>query len=745
MAAEHDPDAVFPLRSRPPSLWDGVHGAVSSSETEPSSRAAGKRPAVEPPTTDQQIAKAMRKEAPVKEGKKTNPEDRMSQFTEALIGKEHAPGILRERARADGGKVGRANMPYPHQRKFVKRMVNGDKRRLMMVHAPGTGKTFTFLLHVAARHITRRGKRQKVLISVPTSCLQQWNNAVLDTLDISPKRILVTNRASKLTKESIAKHDILIVTKETVGRAFSSCHEWVQAHHRNERNHWVSQWDRKPGVPLHPLFAAEYTLVGIDELHCTPLPALVPPCQSTFSGLTNPVRVAVMRNCLTGWTKGHELVSKAAEEVIGLAATPVFNKPDDMMGLATAMDLPNEWKTWNRWFKDRKRQYVNTESITEFNQTFVDAVSDDILNLPPITHETENFEVNVDPEHVADYNDILARAQRLRCSIERNGNRASAQEMNKLMSYLQTMQQFLVSPLLARTGAGELQKDQDLIRQASMDDTGALIALRNTLLGLNEKGLNRVMVAACHTSLLKIAMEYLKRTCPEVGDIILYTGELRQKQRASAIERFLGGSRTVMLMSIDAGGTGLHLVPGSNAVVFWGSRPFSPMQVLQTAKRVHRIGQEHPVIVNHLIAAGSVDFAINMVHGDKLSVSKAIVDDDLSSLESQGGRWRSTGRIVDACRFLSETGTFLDEDPPANHAAGLGAHGHHSGGVGSSSSPDALYGDDASAAGAPVINPGSVDDLMMDLPPLPPSIAQALMANAALLSTDALLASGLVI
>jgi len=446
-----------------------------------------------------------------------------------------------------------------------------------------------------------------------------------------------------------------------------------------------------------------------------------------------------MRNCLTGWTKGHELVSKAADEVIGLTATPVFNKPDDMMGLATAMDLPEEWKTWNRWFKDRKRQCVNIESITEFNQAYVDAVSDDILNLPPITHVTESFEVNVDPEHVAEYNDILGRARRLRFSIERKGNRASAQEMNKLMSYLQTLQQFLVSPLLARMGACELQKDQNLINEASMNDTGALIALRNTLLDLNEKGVDRVMVAACHTSLLKIAMEYLKRTCPEVGDIILYTGELRQTQRTSAVERFLGGSRTVMLMSIDAGGTGLHLVPGSNAVVFWGSRPFSPMQVLQTAKRVHRIGQEHPVKVKHLIAAGSVDFAINMVHGDKLSVSKAIVDDDLSNLESQGGRWRSTGRIVDACRFLAEDGTFSEEDTSDNPGAAYGAHGQRSGGAGASSIPDTLV------AGAPVLNPGSVDDLMMELPPLPPSIAKALMANAALLSTDALQASGLVI
>ena len=446
-----------------------------------------------------------------------------------------------------------------------------------------------------------------------------------------------------------------------------------------------------------------------------------------------------MRNCLTGWTKGHELVSSVAEEVIGLTATPVFNKPDDLMGLATAMDLPPEWKTWAHWFKDRKRTTLNTESISRFRETYLDGVSDDILNLPPITHETESFEVNVDPESVAHYNDTLSRAQRLRCSIERSGSRASAQDMNKLMSYLQTMQQLLVSPLLAQTGAGEMQKNQELVIQASMTDTGALMALRNELLKLNEQGLTRVMVAACHTSLLKIAMEYLKRTCPGIGDVILYSGELRQKQRASAVERFLTGSRTVMLMSIDAGGTGLHLVPGSNAVVFWGSRPFSPMQVLQTAKRVHRIGQEFPVKVKHLIANGSVDFAINMVHGDKLTVSKAIVDDDLSGLESQGGRWRSTGRIVDACRFLLDDGTFSEEDHPktVNIVSGInGLGGFRS---------DKLNGGAVAAACGLVINPGSVDDLMMELPPLPPSAARLLMSKAASLSTDALYTTGLAI
>lgn len=222
----------------------------------PVSNAAGKRKVGnDEAVLDDRMTKVMHVEAPVAAGTKTNPEDKTSQFTKALIGREGAPGILKS------GK-----MPYPHQRKFVKRVIAEDVRRMLMLHDPGTGKTFTFFLTVAAWHIMTRGQRQKVIVSVPASCLNQWYVALLEALSIPKSRVLATNRQDKLTNEALAKHDFIIVTKETIGRAFNSCHEWVQAHHRNERGNWESQWDRKPGVALHPIFTVEYTLFGIDEL-----------------------------------------------------------------------------------------------------------------------------------------------------------------------------------------------------------------------------------------------------------------------------------------------------------------------------------------------------------------------------------------------------------------------------------------------------------------------------------------------
>ena len=92
-------------------------------------------------------------------------------------------------------------------------------------------------------------------------------------------------------------------------------------------------------------------------------------------------------------------------------------------------------------------------------------------------------------------------------------------------------------------------------------------------------------------------------------------------------------------------------------MIFWGSRPFSPQQVWQSLKRIHRIGQRFEVHVRHLISHGSVDDAIDKVHADKLSLASAITDDDWTRCDLTG-QWRQSGRIVDLCTPLLPSGNF---------------------------------------------------------------------------------------
>ena len=583
---------------------------------------------------EESTSKKRKSEASTSEA--STSEERTTKFTVALTGVcnvngTDVTGLLRKRMRGCDGS--RENRPYDHQRKCAKRAIHPSQNKMIMCHDPGTGKTFTFLLIVAGMHTLSGGVKSKTMVSAPASCLQQWKNACLNTLRIPESRILMTNKANQVTAKSLKEHDFFIFSRDLIGRIFSSCYEYVQRHHQNDNGNWLSQWDHKPHVATHPLLTMEFDLVGIDEVH-------------------------FMRNPLTRWTKGHEIISANAKKVVAMTATPIFNKPLDLVGISTAMNLGPGYKDEKTWFTDKKKTKVNFDTIRVFQRELFDRVKDTCLNLPPITDHYRDFDACIDPTHAEEYNMALLRARKLRMSLERKG-KATQQDLQKLMAYLQTLQQFMVSPLLASKGAKEVQSDPELVQKCSFDNTGSLRALKSSILQLQSEGFSRVMVAVCHTSLMVVAEAYLFRECPGVGNVILYHGALTLKKRSEATTSFLGNPKTVMLMSVDAGGTGLHLVPGANAVIFWGSRPYSPMQVIQTKKRVHRIGQDFPVKVVHLIAKGSVDYAIDLIHKDKLTLAKAVMDSDMEALESEDGRWRKVGRIVNGCMFLDDkTGSF---------------------------------------------------------------------------------------
>lgn len=426
---------------------------------------------------------------------------------------------------------------------------------------------------------------------------------------------------------------------------------------------------------------------------------------------------------MRAWTKGHELISKNTENVIGMTGTLVMNNPNDLGGQATAIDAAAKFKDPSSWFTDKGKTCVNVATITEFNRLYIDRVTEDILDLPPLTNHVVNFDVMVSAADVCDYNEILCKARSLRFSIERAG-RADLEQLRRLMSYLQHLQQFLVSPLLAKHGAQEMKTNRQLLEQAASENTGALVALRDALLEAESDGHKRMMVAACHTSLLHIAAVYLKRECPSLGDVLIYEGSLSQSKRTAVVYAFLNKPRTVLLMSIDAGGTGLHLVPGCNVMYFWGSCPYSPMQKIQTSKRIHRIGQEHPVKIVHLIANGSVDSAITEVHADKLTLAKAVIDQEMDELVNSGGRWRTAGRIVDKCAFLAEDGTF--PEVPITEVEAIRAIEAHRGARPSEESDEEEY-----------------QPPPMQVNGLPVHVAHALIANAQNMSTEALRALGL--
>ena len=100
-------------------------------------------------------------------------------------------------------------------------------------------------------------------------------------------------------------------------------------------------------------------------------------------------------------------------------------------------------------------------------------------------------------------------------------------------------------------------------------------------------------------------------------------GGMTDRQKSAAVRAFQEGNARVFVGQITAAGTGLTLT-AARTVVF-AELDWVPGNVIQAEDRCHRIGQQLPVRVIHLVAEGSVD--ARMVHAlvDKQRIIERVV------------------------------------------------------------------------------------------------------------------------
>lgn len=199
--------------------------------------------------------------------RKTETDDqKIERFFEALTGKQYGiHGPLRRTRQSTGGVAGRLNKPYMHQRVCVRRALFGAERRRIVAHDAGLGKTFTSLLFVATKQLTKKNAVQKTLISVPASCIHQWHDEVVNTLTVRPATVLATSCLAKITYDAIKEHNVIIVSKDVIGKAFCGCFTWVRRDQLEEYGVTKSDWARRHGTELHPLFEAAFSVFVVDE------------------------------------------------------------------------------------------------------------------------------------------------------------------------------------------------------------------------------------------------------------------------------------------------------------------------------------------------------------------------------------------------------------------------------------------------------------------------------------------------
>src|SRR5215213_7429530 len=133
-----------------------------------------------------------------------------------------------------------------------------------------------------------------------------------------------------------------------------------------------------------------------------------------------------------------------------------------------------------------------------------------------------------------------------------------------------------------------------------------------------------------------------------VGYVLLHGG-LPGKERKAVLERFQTDPACKVFLSTDAGGTGLNLQTADTVVNL--ELPWNPAVLEQRVARVHRMGQDRPVRVVHLVTRNSIEERVLKVVEQKRALFSGLFDGDTDEVSFAA---LGQPKFLDAVRELLE-------------------------------------------------------------------------------------------
>lgn len=244
---------------------------------------------------------------------------------------------------------------------------------------------------------------------------------------------------------------------------------------------------------------------------------------------------------------------------------------------------------------DQERQWLLRRLISPF---LLRRTKDDVLNeLPEKTEIT--LRVELSNEEQALYDNLRQQAI------------ANLEEGSK--SALQTLAE--ITRLRQAACHPRLINDK---LQIPSSKTAAFLRLVEEL---RQSG-HRALVFSQFTSHLALIREALEK---QDTPYLYLDGSTTPSERNRLVRQFQTGDEPLFLISLKAGGLGLNLTAADYVVHLdpW----WNPAIEDQASDRAHRIGQERPVTVYRLIAAGTIEEKIIRLHQNKRSMADALLQD----------------------------------------------------------------------------------------------------------------------
>jgi len=391
--------------------------------------------------------------------------------------------------------------------------------------------------------------------------------------------------------------DIKIVTYPQLQRAFLS--GWKRQRSDDRRR---LEWVREKGSPL---LERRWSYLVFDESHI----------------LRNPRRMSVLGSAAS-------VVSGRAERVLCLTGTPIHNGPRDASGQLRAMMSGSLLENPSAF--GASSTMPQAEAASQFNSRFVytSSLLDAGVILPPKERVTVWVDHGLDEEGVDTYNECLAKSRR----------RSTAHDSRH---HILAMRQLCNEPALYHKH-GRLAFDETA-RAATVENPGLkLQAAVDLTRRLVFEGHDKIVVVSEFVTLLdtykELALVHLGENCAS------FDGRLSAKERCRVVDDFLGSERRVLCLSLHAGAFGLNLVPGPTAMIIVGVW-WNPAVHRQVEARIHRIGQNMPVVIHTIVTRDSIEAVMLAAHESKEACAAAM-------LFSEEFEEKNPSGVIELCKPL---------------------------------------------------------------------------------------------
>lgn len=283
-----------------------------------------------------------------------------------------------------------------------------------------------------------------------------------------------------------------------------------------------------------------------------------------------------------------------ATKRIFLSGTPILNRPVELWSLIHSIDKQGLGKDWmrfvTRYCDGKRRQVSRTKKVWDVSGA---------SNLEELSGKLRTFMIRRTKKEVLSQ---LPAKTRQTILIPENGMQKEIKEERKAYNEYQQ-----------NTGAETLSA---LVQ--------ARVAVARKKLPMVIERIHDIMEEGQKLCVFFHHHEIGDALYAEFPDCARLDGRMKIEQRQANVDRFQNDDKcNPFIGSIMAAGVGQTLTAA--CISLFAELSWVPADLLQAEDRIHRIGQEYPVLIQYIIAEGSVDEDLV----DALNEKKKIIDEVL--------------------------------------------------------------------------------------------------------------------